>query len=364
MRELTTAQAIREALAEEMRRDPRVFLLGEDIGIYGGAFGVTNGLLEEFGPERVRDTPIAESAVVGCAIGASLLGMRPVVEIQFSDFITNAMDAIVNQAAKIRYMFGGKARVPIVVRTPGGAGTGAAAQHSQSLEAWTAHVPGLKVVMPSDPAEAKGLLKAAIRDDNPVIFYEHKLLYRVKGPVPEEDYTIPIGKARVVRPGRDVTVIATSYQVQRALQAAELLAAEGVDVEIIDPRTLLPLDRDTIVESVAKTGRVVITHEAVEHGASVRRSQPPSWRARPSTTWMRRWFGCAGSRCPFPATSGSRRWPYPRWRTSSTGCGGSSASPRGVWHDGTRDHAGPGHDHGTGDHPSLAQEGRRSGAGR
>ena len=266
VRELTTAQAIREALAEEMRRDPRVFLLGEDIGVYGGAFGVTNGLLDEFGPERVRDTPIAESAIVGCAIGAALLGMRPVVELQFSDFITNAMDAIVNQAAKIRYMFGGKARVPMVVRTPGGAGTGAAAQHSQSLEAWTAHIPGLKVVMPSDPAEAKGLLKAAIRDDNPVIFYEHKLLYRVKGNVPDEDYTIPLGTARVVRPGRDVTVIATSYQVQRALQAAELLAAEGVDVEIIDPRTLLPLDRDTIIQSVARTGRVVITHEAVEHG--------------------------------------------------------------------------------------------------
>lgn len=266
VRELTVSQAIREALAEEMRRDPSVFLLGEDIGVYGGAFGVTNGLLDEFGPDRVRDTPIAESVIVGCAVGAALLGMRPVVELQFSDFITNAMDAIVNQAAKIRYMFGGKARVPIVVRTPGGAGTGAAAQHSQSLEAWTAHVPGLKVVMPSDPAEAKGLLKAAIRDDNPVIFYEHKLLYKVKGPVPEGDYTIPLGQARIVREGRDVTVIATSFQVQRALAAAEALSREGIEVEIVDPRTLLPLDRETIIRSVIKTGRVVITHEAVEHG--------------------------------------------------------------------------------------------------
>jgi len=192
--------------------------------------------------------------------------MRAVLELQFSDFITNAMDAIVNQAAKIRYMLGGMAKVPMVVRTPGGTGTGAAAQHSQSLEAWTAHVPGLKVVMPSSPAEAKGLLKAAIRDDNPVIFYEHKLLYRVKGPVPEDDYVIPLGKARVLREGRDVTVIATSYQVQRALEAAERLAAEGIEVEIVDPRTLLPLDRETIIASVAKTGRVVITHEAVEHG--------------------------------------------------------------------------------------------------
>lgn len=266
MRELSTAEAIREALAEELNRDERVFLMGEDIGIYGGAFGVTQGLLERFGSDRIRDTPISESAIVGAAIGAAMLGMRPIVELQFSDFITNAMDAIVNQAAKIRYMYGGKSSVPLVIRTPGGGGTGAGPQHSQSLEAWTAHIPGLKVVMPSDPAEAKGLLKAAVRDDNPVLFYEHKLLYRVKGHVPEEDYTIPLGKARIVREGRDVTIIATSFQVQKALQAAEVLEKDGIDVEIVDPRTLLPLDRETIIRSVSKTGRVVITHEAVEHG--------------------------------------------------------------------------------------------------
>lgn len=267
MREITAAQAIREALAEEMRRDPRVFVLGEDIGLYGGAFGVTFGLLEEFTSERIRDTPISEAAIVGAAVGAALLGMRPVAEIQFSDFLTNAMDPIVSQAAKNRYMFGGKAKVPMVVRAPGGAGTGAAAQHSQSLEAWFAHVPGLKVVLPGTPADAKGLLKSAIRDDNPVIFLEHKLLYRVKGPVPEDpDFTVPLGKAAVVRPGKDVTVISYSYTLQKALEAARVVAEEGIDVEVVDVRTLLPLDRETIIQSVINTGRVVIAHEAVQHG--------------------------------------------------------------------------------------------------
>ncbi len=262
MRELRYAEAIREALRQEMRRDPRVFLMGEDIGVYGGAFGVTDGLLEEFGPERVIETPISELAIAGAAVGAALAGMRPVIEIMFMDFITLAMEQIVNQAAKIHFMFGGKASVPIVVRTPAGAGTGAAAQHSQSLEAWFVHVPGLKVVMPSTPYDAKGLLISSIRDDNPVIFIEHKLLYRTKGFVPEEEYTIPLGVAEVKRVGRDVTIIATSLMVLRALAAAEKLAQEGIEAEVIDPRTLKPLDIDTIVNSVKKTGRALIVHEA------------------------------------------------------------------------------------------------------
>lgn len=262
MRELRYVEAIREALRQEMRRDPRVFLMGEDIGVYGGAFGVTDGLLEEFGPERVIETPISELAIAGAAVGAALLGMRPVIEIMFMDFITLAMEQIVNQAAKVHFMFGGAASVPIVIRTPAGAGTGAAAQHSQSLEAWFVHVPGLKVVMPSTPYDAKGLLISAIRDENPVIFIEHKLLYRTKGPVPEEEYTIPLGVADVKREGRDVTVIATSLMVVRALAAAEKLAQEGIEVEVIDPRTLKPLDVETLVKSAKKTGRVLIVHEA------------------------------------------------------------------------------------------------------
>lgn len=262
MRELRYVEAIREALRQEMRRDPRVFLMGEDIGVYGGAFGVTDGLLEEFGPERVIETPISELAIAGAAVGAALAGMRPVIEIMFMDFITLAMEQIVNQAAKIHFMFGGNASVPIVVRTPAGAGTGAAAQHSQSLEAWFVHTPGLKVVMPSTPYDAKGLLISSIRDNNPVIFIEHKLLYRTKGPVPEEEYTIPLGVAEVKREGRDVTIIATSLMVLRALAAAEKLAQEGIEAEVIDPRTLKPLDVDTIVNSVKKTGRALIVHEA------------------------------------------------------------------------------------------------------
>ena len=262
IRELTYAQAIREALAEEMRRDDSVFIMGEDIGVYGGAFGVTLDLVHEFGPDKVMDTPLSEAAIIGAATGAAVLGMRPVAEVQFSDFLTIGADQLVNQAAKMRYMFGGKAKVPMVVRTPLGSGTGAAAQHSQSLETWFMHIPGLKVLAPATPYDAKGLLKSAIRDDNPVVFFEHKLLYRTKGHVPAEEYTVPIGNAAVRREGRDVTVIASSVMVLRSLAAAETLAAEGIDVEVIDLRSLRPLDTETIVNSVVETGRAVVVHEA------------------------------------------------------------------------------------------------------
>ncbi|MCP1148105.1 alpha-ketoacid dehydrogenase subunit beta [Bacillus sp. 1735sda2] len=253
-------------MSQEMRENQDVFILGEDIGVYGGAFGVTRGMIEEFGPERVRNTPISEAAIAGGAVGAALTGMRPILELQFSDFITIAMDQLVNQAAKTRYMFGGKGKVPLVVRTPAGSGTGAAAQHSQSLEAWMAHIPGLKVVQPSTAYDAKGLLKAAMDDDNPVIFYEHKLLYKTIGEVPEEQYSIPLGKADVKRSGKDVTIVATAIMVHKALEAAKELEAEGIDVEIIDPRTLVPLDEETIIESVKKTGKCIVVHEAVKRG--------------------------------------------------------------------------------------------------
>jgi len=266
LREITYLEAVREAMVQEMRVNNDVFLMGEDIGIYGGPFGLTKGMIEEFGPERVRNTPISESALTGSAVGAALMGMRPIVELQFSDFITVAMDNIVNQAAKIRYMFGGKGKVPIVVRTPSGSGVGFAAQHSQSLEAWFTHVPGLKVVQPSTPYDAKGLLRAAIEDDNPVLFYEHKLLYGLKGEVPEESYSIPLGKADIKREGSDITIVATSIMVQRALEAAKLLEAQGISVEVVDPRTLFPLDEETIVNSVKKTGRVIVVYEAVKRG--------------------------------------------------------------------------------------------------
>lgn len=266
MREITYLEAVREAMSQEMRQNDDVFILGEDIGVYGGAFGVTRGMIEEFGPERVRNTPISEAAIAGGAVGAALTGMRPILEIQFSDFITIAMDQMVNQAAKLRYMYGGKGKVPMVLRTPAGSGTGAAAQHSQSLEAWMAHIPGLKVVQPSTAYDAKGLLKAAIDDDNPVIFYEHKLLYKTKGFVPEEQYSIPLGKADVKRLGRDVTIVATAIMVHKALEAAAVLEKEGIDVEVVDPRTLVPLDEETIIESVKKTGRVIVVHEAVKRG--------------------------------------------------------------------------------------------------
>lgn len=266
MREITYLEAIREAMTQEMRQNDDVYILGEDVGVYGGAFGVTKGMIEEFGPERIRNTPISESGIAGAAVGSALTGMRPILDIQFSDFITIALDQIVNQAAKIRYMYGGKGKVPMVVRTPGGSGTGAAAQHSQSLEAWTAHIPGLKVVQPATAYDAKGLMKAAIDDDNPVIFYEHKLLYKTKSFVPEELYSVPLGVADIKRKGTDVTVVATSIMVHKALLAAKELEKEGIQIEIIDPRTLVPLDEETIIQSVTKTGRLVVVHEAVKRG--------------------------------------------------------------------------------------------------
>ena len=266
IRELTYAEAIREAMSEEMRASDDVFLMGEDFGVYGGAFGVSVGMIDEFGPERIRDTPISECAIAGAGAGAALTGMRPIVEIQFSDFLTISMDQLANQAAKIRYMFGGHAQVPMVVRAPGGSGTGAAAQHSQSIEAWFCHVPGLKVVIPSTPYDAKGLLKSAIRDNNPVIFLEQKLLYRTKGPVPDEDYTIPLSTADVKRDGRDLTIVTWGRMVPRCLEVAEEFSRQGVEIEIIDPRTLMPLDAETIVKSVMKTGRLLIVHEAVQTG--------------------------------------------------------------------------------------------------
>jgi len=266
MRELTYAEALREAMRQAMTNDKRVFLIGEDIGIYGGAFGVTAGLMEEFGEKRVRDTPISEAGIAGACVGAALTGMLPIGEMQFSDFVVLAMEQLVMQAAKIRFMFGGTATVPMIMRLASGSGTGAAAQHSESLENWFVHTPGLKVVMPATPYDAKGLLLGALQDQNPVIFIEHKLLYRTKGHVPEEMYTIPLGKANVVREGRHLTVVATSMMVLRALEAADILAKEGIELEIIDPRTLSPLDDEPIIESVMKTGKALVIHEAVKTG--------------------------------------------------------------------------------------------------
>ncbi len=265
-REISYSEAIREAMRQEMRRDARVFLLGEDIGVYGGAFNVTGDLYHEFGPQRVLDTQIAEETIAGMAIGAAITGMRPIAEIQFSDFITLASDQLVNQAAKMRFMFGGMLSVPMVLRTPGGSGTGAAAQHSSSLEAWFAHIPGLKVVTPATAHDAKGLLIAAIRDPNPVLIFEHKLLYRTKGPVPEELYEEPLGQAMVRRTGQHATIIAYSVMVSRALEAATQLAQEGIELEVVDVRTLRPLDEATLVESAQKTGRVLVVYEAVRTG--------------------------------------------------------------------------------------------------
>ncbi|GIO20346.1 TPP-dependent acetoin dehydrogenase complex, E1 protein subunit beta [Oceanobacillus oncorhynchi subsp. incaldanensis] len=266
MREITYAEAIKESMSQVMRENNDVFIMGEDIGIYGGAFGLTNGMSEEFGDERVKNTPISEAAISGAAVGAAMTGMRPILEIQFSDFIMIAMDNIVNQAAKMRYMSGGKANVPVVIRLPGGSGAGFAAQHSQSLEVWTAHIPGLKVVQPSNARDAKGLMKAAIEDDNPVLFYEHKLLYSEKGKVPEEQYVVPLGEADIKRKGGDITLVATGIMVNRALEAANELEKENIDIEVIDPRTLVPLDRDTIIDSVKKTSRALVVYEAVERG--------------------------------------------------------------------------------------------------
>lgn len=262
MPEARYVRAITEALAEEMSRDERVILLGEDVGAPGGTFGATRGLYQEFGKNRVRDTPISETAIVGAAIGAAVNGLRPVAEVMFMDFIATCWDQVVNQMAKMRYMFGGQVRLPLVIRTHVGAGLNAGPQHSGSLEAWAVHVPGLKVVMPSTPADAKGLLKSAIRDDNPVIFIENKTLYAMKGEVPAGEHLVSIGRADVKGEGRDVTLVALSRMVHESLKAAELLAKEGVSVEVLDPRTLSPLDREAVLASVKKTGRLVIAHEA------------------------------------------------------------------------------------------------------
>ncbi len=267
MREISYRDALKEALREEMERDERVFLLGEDIADpFGSAYKVTLGLSPIFGTDRVIQTPISELGFTGAAVGAAITGMRPVVELMYIDFSTFAMDPLANQAAKMHYMSGGQAKVPMVLRTQGGPGRASAAQHAQSLEAWFHHVPGLLVAMPSTPYDAKGLLKTAIRLDDPVVFVEQKLLYNMTGPVPEEEYTIPFGSADVKREGTDCTVVATSMTVVKALRAAELLAGEGISVEVVDPRTLFPLDIETIIASVKKTSRLVITHEAPERG--------------------------------------------------------------------------------------------------
>jgi pyruvate/2-oxoglutarate/acetoin dehydrogenase E1 component len=266
MREITFVDSLRMTLKEEMQRDPSLMLIGEDIGLYGGIFGVTKGLLEEFGPYRVRSTHISESAIIGSALGAAMTGIRTVAEIMYIDFTTCAMDQIVNQVAKMRYMSGGKAKIPLVIRTQEGGGRGNAAQHSQSLEALFLHIPGLKIVMPSTPYDARGLLKTAIRDDNPVMFIEHKLLYATKGSVPAEEYLVPFGQADIKRKGKDVTIVAISYMVMKALKAAERLAGEGIEAEVIDLRTLVPLDLETLLQSVHKTNRVVVVHEGCRKG--------------------------------------------------------------------------------------------------
>ncbi len=262
---ITYSEAIREAIGQAMEADPNVFMLGEDIGIYGGAFGVSGDLYHRFGAERIRDTPISELGIVGAAVGAALVGMKPIVEIQFSDFTAQAMDQIVNQAAKIHFMLGGELSVPMVLRAPSGSGTGAAAQHSQSLEAWFAHVPGLKVVLPSNARDAKGLLLAAIDDPNPVIVLEHKLLYKTSGPVPEQMYRTPIGVADLVREGKDLVIVATGIMVSRSVAAAQQLAAQGIEATVIDPRTLSPLDMTLINDAIAATGRVILVQEAPKH---------------------------------------------------------------------------------------------------
>lgn len=264
MREITYATAIQEAMSEEMRQDSSVFFMGEDIGVYCGAFGVSKGMLEEFGEDRIIDTPISETAVVGAAVGAAMTGMRPIVELMFSDFMAVCYDQILNQAAKMHFMFAGKVNVPMVIRAASGGGTGAAAQHSQSLEQMYAHVPGLKVVVPSTPYDAKGLLKSAIRDNNCVIFLEQKKLYRMKGEVPETEYTIPLGKADIKCAGKDVSIITYGRMVQMCLEVAENLSKKGIEAEILDLRTLSPLDTNAVIATVKKTGKAVVVHEAVK----------------------------------------------------------------------------------------------------
>lgn len=264
LRELSYAEAIREAMDIALGRDERVILMGEDIGVYGGAFQVTGDLVEKYGTDRVMDTPISELGGAGVAVGAAMTGLRPIFEFQFSDFATLAMEQIVNQAAKIRFMLGGAVSVPLVMRFPAGSGTGAAAQHSQSIEAWLGHVPGLKVIQPSTPEDAKGMLLAALEDPDPVMIFEHKILYKMKGHVPEGHYTTPIGKAAVRREGRDLSIVATSLMVHKALAAADGLAKDGIDAEVIDLRTIRPMDRETVLASVRKTGRLICVYEGVK----------------------------------------------------------------------------------------------------
>lgn len=264
VREMTLGKAINEALAEELRRDPRVFIMGEDVAEAGTPFKVLSGLVEEFGPARIIDSPISEAGITGLGVGGAMTGMRPIIDLMFGDFIALAMDQIVNQAAKIHYMSGGKLKVPLVVRTTLGATRRTAAQHSQSLHAWVSHIPGLKVVLPSTPYDAKGLLKTAIRDDNPVVFFEDKMMYQLKGPVPEGDYTIPFGVADIKRAGSDITLVATSSMVQVALAAADLLATLGISAEVVDPRTMYPLDKETLIASAKKTSRAIVIDEGYE----------------------------------------------------------------------------------------------------
>ena len=260
MAQMSCSEAIRDGIRMEMRRDPNVFLAGEDVGIFGGCFGVTAGLLDEFGKERVVDTPVTETAIMGLGVGSAATGLRPIVEIMFADFMGVCLDELYNQAAKMRYMFGGKTKIPMVIRAPVGAGVSAAAQHSQSNEAWFTHIPGIKVVMPASPADAKGLMEAAVRDDNPVVYLEHKLMLGVQGDVPEGEYIVPIGKADIKRSGKDVSLIAWSAMVPKSL------AAEGIDAEVVDLRTLTPLDKETLLGSVERSGRAVVVHEAVKTG--------------------------------------------------------------------------------------------------
>lgn len=266
MRVITYKEALREAIMEKIREDKSVFMMGEDIGVYGGAFGLSIGMLDEFGPERILDAPMSEASFTGVGVGAAIMGMRPIVEIMFSDFLTFGADQIANQASKLRFMTGGQLKIPLVVRSPQGSGTGAASQHSQNVEAWFLNIPGLKIVTPSNPYDAKGLLKSSIEDDNLIIFLEHKLLYSTKGEVPKKDYRIPIGKSKVVRSGNDITIVTTSIMVKRSLEAAEILEKEGMETEIIDLRTIKPLDIEPIVESVKKTHRLLVVYEGCTTG--------------------------------------------------------------------------------------------------
>jgi len=266
-KKMNYGEAIGDAIVLEMRKDPKVWVLGEDVGLYGGVFGVTKAAFHEFGPKRVLDTPISEGGFIGLAVGAAAVGLRPVAELMIGDFVVFCMDELVNQAAKMRYMFGGKLSIPLTLRVPAGAGTRAAAQHSQSLEAYFTHTPGWKVVYPSNPADAKGLMLASIRDDNPVMFMEHKYLYSLEGEVPEGEYLVPLGKAEVKREGTDVSIVAWAWDVHKSLAAAETLSEQGIDAEVIDLRTIAPLDKEAVLASVKKTGRLVIVNEACKTGS-------------------------------------------------------------------------------------------------